>query len=169
MYDNSIEKLPEENDKFHFFNYGIGYGKDFYLLDDIIAQNGHSELTEMILKMDIEGFEYQTIYHADPEVLSKFSQIVIEFHDIINYTNLLIIPVLQKLNEQFQCVHIHGQDVSPIVRVGDNRILPNYIEVTYLNKNFYEFTNEKCVIPLKIDMPTYRNRRELYLGDWSYY
>ena len=169
MYDNSIECPPEEHSLFHFFKYGIGCGKNLYTLDDILIENNHLMNKNMILKMDIEGFEYETIYDINEVNLQRFAQIVIEFHDIISYNNLLIFPVLEKLNKYFQCVHIHGQDVAPIVRIGSDKVLPNYIEATYLNKSKYEFTNDKCILPLPIDMSTYEQRREIYLGDWSYY
>lgn len=169
MYDNSIECPPEEHGLFHFFKYGIGCGANLHTLDDILIENNHLTNKNMILKMDIEGFEYETIYDIDEVNLQRFSQIIIEFHDIISYNNLLIFPVLEKLNKYFQCVHIHGQDVAPIVRIGSDKILPNYIEATYLNKSKYEFTNDKCILPLPIDMSTYEHRREIYLGNWSYY
>ena len=169
MYDNSIECPPDEHNLFHFFKYGIGCGDNLHTLDDILIENNHIMNKNMILKMDIEGFEYETIYAIDEANLQLFSQIIIEFHDIITYNNLLIFPVLEKLNKYFQCVHIHGQDVAPIVRIGSDRVLPNYIEVTYINKSKYEFTNDKCMLPLPIDMPTYNHRREIYLGNWSYY
>lgn len=167
MYDYSIKSLPKKHSKFHFFKYKIGNGKDCKTLHDLFNENGHLDADKMILKIDIEGFEYELIHNSHIEDLSKFAQIVIEFHDVTSYTNLLIKPVLEKINECFQCVHIHGQDVSPIVRIGRDKILPYYIEVTYLNKSMYAFTQKKHVLPLDIDMPTYNGRRELYLGDFS--
>lgn len=166
MYDCSIQFLPESDPRFHFFNYKIGNGKDAKSLHAILAENNHLDADNMLLKMDIEGFEYELIYNTPAEDLNKFSQIVIEFHDITQYTNLLVLPVLKKLNALFQPVHIHGQDVSPIVKIGDNKILPYYIEVTYLNKSVYSFSERKTPLPLTIDMPTYAGRRELYLGDF---
>ena len=113
--------------------------------------------------MDIEGFEYETLYHIQDSTLAKFSQLVIEFHDVLDLTNFLLIPVLEKINKNFQCIHIHGQDVYPRVRI-DDKILPNYIEVTYLNKFLCSFSDDVDPLPLDVDMPTYAGRREIYLG-----
>lgn len=45
-----------------------------------------------ILKIDIEGGEYELLLNSSKEELSKFKQITIEFHDFIN-------PELRKLND----------------------------------------------------------------------
>ena len=38
----------------------------------------------MILKMDIEGAEYNIFEHIDDATLKQFKQIVLEFHDLLN-------------------------------------------------------------------------------------
>ena len=163
MYDPTIDALPKEHEKFHFFKQGIGKNSDMITLDEAITCNGHVSHEGMILKMDIEGFEYETLYHIQDSTLAKFSQLVIEFHDVLDLTNFLLIPVLEKINKNFQYIHIHGQDVYPRVRI-DDKILPNYIEVTYLNKFLCSFSDDVDPLPLDVDMPTYAGRREIYLG-----
>jgi len=60
QYDHTIDGLPEENEKFHYFKKGItgkSDNKDEMLdsLENIIRTNRHEDKEKMILKMDVEG------------------------------------------------------------------------------------------------------------------
>jgi FkbM family methyltransferase len=77
--------------------YKSGYGtilKDFkkgikvplLTLEDILKENNLSSDDSIILKMDCEGCEYETILSANENTLQKFSHIMIEYHH--GYKNL---------------------------------------------------------------------------------
>lgn len=166
MYDHTIDTLPSENEKFHFRKYGVG-GKtsgSILSLEDIIKCNGHEKRRDLVLKMDIEGYEYDVINETDPEILKQFSQVVVEWHDLLDPADNRIIPAIKKMNSLFQCIHIHGQDVAR-VRI-DDRILPSFIEVTYLRREDHSFVDAHHTLPLPIDMPTYAGRPEIHLGNY---
>ena len=61
MYDHTIEKLPYENEKFHWKKIGIGGNSDrstnIQTLTDMLKDNGHLNEKNMILKMDVSCFE----------------------------------------------------------------------------------------------------------------
>ena len=42
MYDPTIDALPKEHQKFHFFKQGIGKNSDMITLDEAITCNGHA-------------------------------------------------------------------------------------------------------------------------------
>ena len=46
------------------------------------------------------------------------------------------------------------------------RILPNCLEVLYINRNYYEFGEIKDRFPLEIDRRNDKQASELILGEW---
>jgi hypothetical protein len=103
----------------------------------------------IFLKMDIEGGEYPWLLQIDENNLNKFKQIVIEFHGITNnewncsYNDK--IKCLEKLNKTHYIVHAHGNNHSHTV----NNI-PDVIELTYVNKNYFTSVPELNTTPLPI-------------------
>jgi hypothetical protein len=99
--------------------------------------------------MDIEGGEYPWLLQIDEIQLSKFKQIVIEFHGITGdgwnckYNNK--IKCLEKLASTHYIVHAHGNNCAHVV---DN--IPDVIELTYVNKNQFNPEPELNVQSLPI-------------------
>jgi hypothetical protein len=91
----------------------------------------------IFLKIDIEGGEYPWLLQIDESELNKFKQIVIEFHGITNdgwncnYNDK--IKCLEKLSKTHYIVHAHGNNYGPVV----NNI-PDVIELTYVNKKYFD-------------------------------
>ena len=103
----------------------------------------------IFLKMDIEGGEYPWLLEIDESQLNKFKQIVIEFHGITNdgwgcsYDDK--VKCLEKLSKTHYIVHAHGNNFGPVT----NNI-PDVIELTYVNKNYFNSTPEFNSQPLPI-------------------
>ena len=172
MYDHTIEKLPENNSKFHFFKQGISDGKTqderLKSLEYFISQNNHENQRDMILKMDVEGAEWGFLESVKPETLSQFSQITFEFHGINNpYLHESILNTLKKINKTHQLVHIHGQNCGHYISIG-NKIFCDQIEVLYVLRDKYKFIDNYSVkLPINIDMPAASKRDEIKLGEWN--
>jgi hypothetical protein len=49
-------------------------------LEQLIAENGHSKEKNMILKMDIEHWEFESLIDLKEETLNQFKYIAIEYH-----------------------------------------------------------------------------------------
>ena len=84
MYDHTINSIPYENPKFHWKKIGI-CGKNTtnkYLrtLDQLILENGHSKEKDMILKIDVEHWEWEALSDLNEETLNQFKYIAIEYH-----------------------------------------------------------------------------------------
>ncbi len=172
MYDHTINGLPEENPRFHWSKLGIadGYIQNDMLktLDDLIKANHHEDKHNMILKMDVEKAEWGFFEMVSSETLSRFSQILIEFHGI-NEPNLQarILAALRKLNMTHKPVHIHGQNIGHYVSLGTQTFC-DQIEVSYVRRDKYSLDDEYDVnLPLDIDMPARSYIPEISLGRWN--
>ena len=110
----------------------------------------------IFLKMDIEGGEYPWLLQIDETQLNKFKQIVIEFHGITNdnwgcnYNDK--VKCLEKLLNTHYLIHAHGNNYGPV----QNNI-PDVIELTYVNKNYFETPPELNTQPLPIPNLDYGN------------
>ena len=172
MYDHTIERLPEENSRFHFFRQGIADGatKDERLktLEYLIAQNHHQEKQNMILKMDVEGAEWGFLESVKPETLMQFSQMTFELHGMFSPSKSeRILNVLSKINKTHQLVHIHANNVSNYVTLNGKHFCELF-EVTYILREKYKFSGSYDVfLPLKIDMPNVKEWPEIELGYWN--
>ena len=172
MYDHTIDGLPEDNPRFHWSKLGIADGSThdarLKTLDEIIKQHHHEDKHNMILKIDVEGAEWGFIENTSSETLSRFSQILIEFHGIHAPKYQQRIPAaLRKLNQTHIPVHIHGQNIGHYVSLGAQTFC-NQIEVSYIRRNKYDLDEDYDVcLPLDIDMPALKSVPEVCLGRWN--
>ena len=103
----------------------------------------------IFLKMDIEGGEYPWLLQIDESQLNKFKQIVIEFHGITNngwncnYKDK--VKCLEKLSKTHYIIHAHGNNYGPVVNS-----IPDVIELTYVNKNYFSYVPKLNETPLPI-------------------
>ena len=76
MYDHTINKLPYENDKFHWKKIGLGVNsiKDNNLLslEEMLKENGHLQEKNMILKIDIEENEWNPLNEISENIFYQF-------------------------------------------------------------------------------------------------
>ena len=114
-----------------------------------------NKYNNIFLKIDIEGGEYPWLLNISEEQLNKFKQIVIEFHGITNdgwgCTNINKIKCLTKLANTHYIIHSHGNNHGPVV----NNI-PDVIELTYINKKYFNSVPElnKTSLPIpNLDFP----------------
>lgn len=176
MYDHTIEKLPEENQKFHFFRLGIGYNccgniKNLKTLEELMKINKHEKMNGMILKMDVEGAEYGFLNMVNSCILEQFDQIVLELHYLLNTDMTEVISdALTKLNVTHQLVHIHANNFARIRYVNGN-IFPDSLEVLYVLKNkfcFKELQDNKNKGDFQ-DSPCWNTRMETSVNNWNWY
>jgi hypothetical protein len=172
MYDHTIRKLPFNHKNFHFHKVGILGNPDdstsnMKTMSELIELNGHADINDLILKMDVEGWEWEFLNFASETTLDQFSQMVFEFHDLTNLDMAKkIIPALKKINKSHQLVHVHANNLHPAFYLGDT-MLPPVLEVTYLRKKDYKFEESNRFFPQEIDVQNTKRWQEVMLGDWS--
>ena len=88
LYDHTVEELPRQHNNFLYFRKGVGgindKQKDVFTMKQLMKENGHDittvEDSSLILKMDVEGYEYDALLSTDTKLLKSFDQIVMELH-----------------------------------------------------------------------------------------
>jgi hypothetical protein len=175
MFDHTIEQLPKHHPKFHFFKIGLtGHkkGANLNTLEECIAKNGHTRCRNLIMKMDIEGCEWDVFKEISADVLNQFSQIVVEFHNlssaVYDQKESLITDVLKKINQTHQSIHVHANSALFPLWVGD-LVIPELLEVTYIRRIDVK---EKLIrntreFPTEIDQPNLERLPDIYLGNFS--
>ena len=172
MYDHTIDSLPVYDERFHFFKTGICGESDrqenLKTFEEILSDNGHVDNRNIILKIDVEGAEWNAFNETSSELLKNFRQIVVEFHsinDVVNGSNFnKTMSVLNKLNLTHQVVHIHANNFGSYDIIGGVPI-PNTYEVTYLIRDGNEFRDNVKSYPIDgLDKPNCPEKGDYYLG-----
>ena len=172
MYDHTIKKVPQKHARFHWEKKGIcgdseGSRENMDSLENFIRRNGHKDESNMLLKMDIEGGEWDVFSTISSKTLKQFDQIVCEFHSMYRIELLEIIKeCLKKLNETHQLVHVHANNNCSILKTG-NFIMPQCLEVTYINKTGREFTDSDRFFPTPVDQKNSSFGPDIPLGYWN--
>ena len=155
MYDHTINSLPYQNPKFHWKKIGIAGKKtkneQMKTLEELILENGHSLEKNMILKMDIEYWEWESIIDLKEDTLNKFKYIAIEYHfkDEKKYNKTqLYYEVIKKISKTHQAFYVRcNGDKSRKVNFGNNRIC-HIMEVSYIIKKDNIFLKDESIYPI---------------------
>lgn len=116
MADRSVDGPAVSHPRFKFEKKFVGAtnSSDVMTLDAWV--NKADVKGDLILQMDIEGAEYETIYAASDDVLLRFRVIVMEFHNLHMLLSRpffqLVRPAFAKLLRTHTCVHIHPNNAS---------------------------------------------------------
>ena len=175
MYDHTVSKITdiETNDKLHFFSVGLAATEDengrFATLDELIRKNNHLDNRNMILKMDIEGAEWDALFGISEDTLNRFQQIVIELHGLMNETRWeLYLDVLNQIAQTHQAVHVNANNTCAYITI-DGVIIPDTLEVTFYRIEGSSFRELKMNEPFYdcLDQRNVEYLDEIVLGNWN--
>lgn len=155
MYDHTIKSLPFPNEKFHWKKIGIAGKKTNNIkmktLENLIIENGHTAEKNMILKMDVEFYEWESLIDLKEKTLNQFKYIAIEYHfrDEKKSTEVdAYYKVIKKLYKTHQPFYIRcNGNRSFKVNFGNNRIC-HIMEVSYIIRQDNLFTKDDTVYPM---------------------
>jgi hypothetical protein len=174
--DYTVEGAPKKHPNLTFERSRVvgEYGKsEIYdvTLDDLynnFIKNTSYEAQENILKMDIEGSEWEILDTS--LVLHKFDQILLEIHYLERFANekfqVQYMSAMNKLFKNFFPVAIAGNNCCGFVTVGGYSV-PRVLEMTLLNKNNHHFENQEESEDLtSLLTRNYPNRAPVVLKRW---
>ena len=139
LADASVDSVPEDLKVLSFEKKFLGVVNDGeYMTLEYWVRSKESE-GDLILQMDIEGAEYQTIIATPMNILRRFRIIVIEIHDVQAWFNNPIAwetvqDFFSKLLADFHVVHNHPNNNCPFIDA-DGFLMPTVFELTLLRKD----------------------------------
>lgn len=150
MYDHTINKLPFENPKFHWKKIGLCGKKNseqnMKTLNDFIKENGHLKESNMILKIDVESYEWEVFKYLPYNIFRQFKYIVGEFHfsdPEIEYYN-----ILKRILITHRIFHVHCNNCGEMINLKGLKIC-QVLEISFIKKEGYKFTKDNNIYPIE--------------------
>ena len=180
-YDPYIESHPIQNtENIRFFKQGlsssfpnlnIGMNEILSRVDNEIHGNDDCK---KCLFIDIEGSEWEHFRDVNEvDLLSKFSFIVFEFHDLLRVISMAedfqfakVVQILKQITNNFDICHISGNNSSSALYF-NNKIFPDVLELTLVNKSeiFPDMKRVSNNMPVSMNDPS---RKPYDLNNWNY-
>lgn len=173
QFDPSIPAPPIANPLFRFEPLAVmpQNGDGEITLDTIVNERLAGVDGPLLLKLDIEGFEWSVISATSIPTLRRFKQIVCEFHTLEqlgeSQFSITAGALFAKLNMTHAVVHVHGNNCANFVNIG-NVVVPQSLEVSFALRDAYELTASDEVFPTPLDRPNEPDRADLYLGQFRF-
>lgn len=161
LYDGTIDSFWQKEERFHFKKENVN-SKNIY---NHIYENKHINENNMILKIDVETHEYETLLNCDKNIFSHFNQIAIEIHGVISNFKDAALKLFNLLNQNYYLVHIHGNNHDILVEDG----ICNTLELTYIRKDCFLNDLKLLTFPCPrkdLDYANYSFREDVVMNWW---
>lgn len=126
------------------------------------------ENKDLILQMDIEGGEYESILSTPNEILKKFRIAAIEFHNIETWAQSdyfsIVEATFEKLLEIFYVVHNHPNNAMGIVNL-NGFLTPRLLEITFLRKDRALSYDKFMKLPHPLDRANIQSMPDLHFPE----
>jgi FkbM family methyltransferase len=162
-FDHTVRRLPHAHESINFVKEGVAGSKrdkmDSYE-NHYMKYGGNAPL----LKIDIEGWEYEVLDAIPQDLLAKSPIILLEVHDL-NTRLTDFVRIIEKINQDFALVHIHPNNWGTTFNL-DGHEFPEVLELSFVNKNFVP-SLEKTVLSLPIpgiDRKNHSRRPDIYIN-----
>jgi hypothetical protein len=156
LADASVDGPAEWHENFHFTRKFLGVTTDatFMTLDDWVAASAPDSAGDLILQIDIEGFEYEVFLAMSDALQRRLRIIVVEFHALEELWNRpwfgLASRVFAKLAQTHVCVHIHPNNSRGVLDLNGLSI-PRDAEFTFLRRDRIGRTEAAKAFPHPLD------------------
>jgi hypothetical protein len=156
MADASVQRPPIDHPRFNFSRKFLGAltQGDFISLEDWVHTATGGSGSDLLLQMDIEGYEYETILGAPKALLQRFRIVVIEFHYLeylfSDTTFTFYARTFEKLLSTHTCVHIHPNNFCQPMMVKDFALL-QMAEFTFLRNDRVSDASFATTFPHPLD------------------
>lgn len=174
MIDGSIERPPVKNLAFNFeskFLWTVSSGEKFLSVDSWFAdKKATSDESADILKLDIEGSEWQVLAGMTSEQLKSFSVIVVELHWLENLRDGWSMGVMSRaldtLQANFDVIHLHPNNFAGYF-FADGVELPRVVEATLIRRRLKVSSLNSSNEMTLLDSPNNPDAPEIYLPNWE--
>ena len=156
LADKSVEQPAEAHEQFNFTKkfVGVTSNDDFMTMDNWVTSSLPNSQSDLLLQMDIEGYEYEVFLSISDKLMHRFRIIVVEFHRLQQLLNNsffnLAARVFEKILQTHTCVHIHPNNSSKSLRIKGLDI-PKGMEFTFLRNGHISNPSYQNVFPNPLD------------------
>jgi hypothetical protein len=140
MADKSVGELSQAHGLFSFTKKYIGSktNDDFMTLDDWVSSSFPQSHGDLMLQIDIEGYEYEAFLSMSDALMRRFRIIVAEFHSLEMLWSRpffrLAATAFEKILQTHACVHIHPNNCFSTV-TNKHLAIPPITEFTFLRRD----------------------------------
>ncbi len=169
LHDHTVDGLPSAHENFGFRRVGVcGFGTD---APDLLPLEAHVAAIEgftgaALLKMDVEGWEWEVFSSASPETLAAFDQIVLEVHWLERLASPifahLVTRSLRTINAQFTLFNVHANNCSEL-HVVSGLTVASVLELSYVRTSLVRRSASSTVYPCALNRGNDFRRRDLPL------
>jgi len=134
-FDHTVDLFDDKIENLTFSKLGVKAepAPNFTTLGKIIDEIPISG--DLILKIDIEGWEWEVLDSLSSLELSRFKQIIGEFHDFHEIRNFEVIErVVRKLSENFVVTNNHANNWGGY-QIIQKVAFPDVLEISWLRKD----------------------------------
>jgi hypothetical protein len=156
MADASVDKPATPHELFSFSKKFIGawtHG-EYISMDDWVSECLPQINSDLLLQMDIEGAEYESLLAMSAPLTARFRVIVIEFHLLDQLWSQsffrIASAVFRKLLHTHACVHIHPNNFAG-VEVRDDVAIPRLAEFTFVRLDHVNIDDFAVEFPHPLD------------------
>ena len=172
MADASVDGPATSHDLFTFRKQYIGLytGGQYITLDDWVrSAELKSENSDLLLQMDIEGAEYETLTSVSTSLMQRFRIIVVEFHFLDQIWNKHFYrtasAVFEKILSTHACVHIHPNNYVHVENHSGISI-PPLMEFSFYRRDRIVSSDRAAVFPHPLDHDNTTKQPIELPGDW---
>lgn len=173
QFDYTIEKSPSSHPllKFQKKKVAGSPGEGLITLQELITSHEAASDPNILLKIDIEGSEWEVFDNCPEHKLSQIRQILCEFHglsrlDDVGFYNLAH-RVVSKLHRNFVPYHVHGNNNSRVVNLA-NITFPDVLEISYANRSLYTSSPSNVIFPTNLDYANNPSSPDIFLGKFQF-
>ncbi|WP_049768176.1 discoidin domain-containing protein [Methylocella silvestris] len=170
MFDHTIEGVNATTSRMHFFKEGVAgitdSPKSLYSIEDHLTRHNITG-DRLILKIDVEGAEFDAFVAIGEKTLCRFEQIVMEIHNVNCLEDSVyrakFCQMFRKINKFYTLFHVHANNCD-----GQNGIYPvcgipvfGIIELSYIRSNIVRREPSRTLYPTSIDYPNTGHKDKL--------
>jgi hypothetical protein len=157
LFDHTIDALPDKHPGFTWYPEGVGGFANppagVFTLADHMAKLPHGGEAP-ILKMDVEGAEWDVLTETPMGLLRRFEQLVLELHELPRLEERRFCSMAWKalatLSSAFTLCHVHANNFGSIQTICGFPV-PETLEVTYIRSDLVTVAPSTTFYPTPLD------------------
>jgi hypothetical protein len=175
MFDHTIAGLNASHPNFHYHPEGVAGesrpDKALFTVKEHLDRFGIAG-SRLILKMDVEGAEWDAMGRMPDEVLERFEQIALEVHEIGSIREPAFLDkalaVLERINKRFTLFHVHANNNNPMETAGGFPVY-NLLELSYVKTDVVSRSPSRTLYPTEWDYPNEQDRDDYVLSAFPFW